>query len=170
MNPNTQFELPLYALPDLVSMGPCWLYAITKRHNSIYETRYYENHVLGGEEMLDQDQIVPGPQANVRRRRGRHQQDPFDEDEVHTVERHPAEEVHDESDEGVPGLPINASIFENNPNSNGAIVAVVSDDLSTRQNVQENSQNHCRKKNQVLIRKSLTLFININIMKFFNAG
>jgi len=39
LDPNTGFELPLYALPDLVSMGPCWLYAITKRHN-LLEHRY----------------------------------------------------------------------------------------------------------------------------------
>lgn len=36
MNPNKEFPLPLYALPDLVSMGPSWLYAITKTHNNVY--------------------------------------------------------------------------------------------------------------------------------------
>ena len=36
MNPNKEFPIPQYALPDLVSMGPSWLYAITKTHNNVY--------------------------------------------------------------------------------------------------------------------------------------
>ena len=39
LDPNTEFELPLYALPDLVSKGPSWLYAITKTHNNVYEAQ-----------------------------------------------------------------------------------------------------------------------------------
>ncbi|CAL8087853.1 unnamed protein product [Orchesella dallaii] len=38
MNPNKGFPLPMYALPDLVSMGPSWLYAITKTHNNVYSS------------------------------------------------------------------------------------------------------------------------------------
>lgn len=39
MNPNKEFSLPLYALPDLVSMGPSWLYAITKTLNNMSDDR-----------------------------------------------------------------------------------------------------------------------------------
>jgi len=68
LSPETQFELPLYALPDLVSigkylnipvinltknpifkcskynflticLGPSWLFAITKTHNNIFEAQ-----------------------------------------------------------------------------------------------------------------------------------
>jgi hypothetical protein len=37
LSPETKFELPLYALPDLVSVGPSWLFAITKTHNNLLD-------------------------------------------------------------------------------------------------------------------------------------
>ena len=39
-DPNTHFELPRYALPDLANMherGKSWIFAVTKSHNRVYE-------------------------------------------------------------------------------------------------------------------------------------
>ena len=145
MNPNTEYELPLYALPDLVSMGPCWLYAITKRHNSLYDrSDRFNNQILGAEEVLDQDQIVPGPSLNPRRRRHR----PMREEAGEV-------EVHEDSDDGA-DLPI--VVMENIPFPELGEEAVEggeggAEEVNSRQNLQENSQNLSRKRNQVLVRK-----------------
>ncbi|ODM93789.1 Neuralized-like protein 2 [Orchesella cincta] len=47
MNPSKEFPLPMYALPDLVSMGPSWLYAITKTHNNVYSAARRETSRAG---------------------------------------------------------------------------------------------------------------------------
>lgn len=56
MNPNEKFRLPLYALPDLVSMGPSWLFAITKTPHQQSVTIYEAANGAG-----------PPPNGNLNR-------------------------------------------------------------------------------------------------------
>ncbi|CAG7681494.1 unnamed protein product [Allacma fusca] len=62
LDPNSEFELPLYALPDLVSMGPSWLYAITKTHNNVYEA---QNQALHNNQGQGADDIVHEMNENL---------------------------------------------------------------------------------------------------------
>jgi neuralized-like protein 2 len=62
LDPNSEFELPLYALPDLVSMGPSWLYAITKTHNNVYEA---QNQALQNNQVQGADDIVHEMNENL---------------------------------------------------------------------------------------------------------
>lgn len=63
LNPNKEFPLPLYALPDLVTLGPSWLYAITKTHNMYTAQQQHRQEELT--EALRQAQgFVAGMQGN----------------------------------------------------------------------------------------------------------
>lgn len=41
-NPNNNFQLPQYALPDLANQGKTWVYAVTKSHNKVVDTQVGE--------------------------------------------------------------------------------------------------------------------------------
>ncbi|CAG7830243.1 unnamed protein product, partial [Allacma fusca] len=64
LDPNNEFELPMYALPDLVSMGPSWLYAITKTHNNVYEAQA-QNEALQNNQGRGADDIVHEMNENL---------------------------------------------------------------------------------------------------------
>lgn len=116
LDPNSGFELPLYALPDLVQMGPCWLFAITKRHNNVLDHRY-EGLPPGYEQ--EEHELVNNPREAPAR---------ADDDETS-----------DDSDDGIDfeNLRIGQRVFENNPR----LLQVVNEAQHPVEDIEENAFN-----------------------------
>jgi len=52
INPKTIENLPLYALPDLVALGPSWLHALTQSHDVHGSRNGSHSHGMNGTSVL----------------------------------------------------------------------------------------------------------------------
>lgn len=66
-NPKDKFQLPQYALPDLVNMGKSWIFAVTKSHNRVYaeDLGLEENEPY--QSILGETDLIQTPQGSFSR-------------------------------------------------------------------------------------------------------